>query len=411
MAQRPTVAAPALGRPEGTLVIAVLALVLFGLVMVYSSSSATAVLSNGSPTDLLIRQTLYAVLGLGAYLVFVRMSPKGLARLGTPLLGLSILLLLVVLVPGLGTTTNGSTRWIAVGGLFQVQPSEIAKLAIILWLAQAISRDPGALRRAEGLIPLLGVSAAVSALVLAEPDLGTAATIFVVVLAMLAVAGARGSHLMVVTASAGTLAAFAIMAAPYRRARLTTFLDPWSDPDGAGFQSVQAQLAVASGKLTGVGLGDGLQKVFYLPEAPTDMILATVGEELGVLGIFGVLAALVVVLISGYRIALAARDRHLQVIAAGLTTLIAVQAFFNAGAVLGLLPITGVPLPYVSFGGNSLVVLLASTGILVNIGRRSAAPGLRVVGGSDTRTDRRGRNRRARGARARDRQRAVGARG
>ncbi len=391
--------------------IAVLALVLFGLVMVYSSSSATAVLSNGSPTDLLIRQTIYAALGLGAYFVFARMSPTGLARLGTPLLGVSTLLLLLVLVPGLGTTTNGSTRWIAVGGLFQIQPSEIAKLAIILWLAQAIARDPGALRKGAGLVPLIGISAAVSALVLAEPDLGTATTIFVVVLAMLAVAGARGSHLLVVTASAGALATFAIMAAPYRRARLTTFLDPWSDPDGAGFQSVQAQLAVASGKLTGVGLGDGLQKVFYLPEAPTDMILATVGEELGVLGIFGVLAALVVVVISGYRIALAARDRHLQVVAAGLTTLIAVQAFFNAGAVLGLLPITGVPLPYVSFGGNSLVVLLASTGILVNIGRRSATPGLRVVGGSDTRSDRRRRNGRARSAGARDRKSAVSARG
>jgi cell division protein FtsW len=338
------------------------------------------------------------------------MSPAGLRRLGTPLLGISVVLLLLVLVPGLGTTTNGSTRWIAVGGLFQIQPSEIAKFAIILWLAQAVARDPAGLRRGEGLAPLIGISAAVSALILVEPDLGTAATVFVVVLAMLAVAGARASHLLMVTAGAGALAMFAIIAAPYRRARLTTFLDPWSDPDGAGFQSVQAQLAVASGKLTGVGLGDGLQKVFYLPEAPTDMILATVGEELGVLGIFGVLAALVVVVISGYRIALAARERHLQVVAAGLTTLIAVQAFFNAGAVLGLLPITGVPLPYVSFGGNSLIVLLASTGILVNIGRRSAKPGLRVVSGSDARPDRGGRHGRARGAGARDRGRAVGAR-
>jgi cell division protein FtsW len=403
-------AAPRLGRPESTLGIAVLALVLFGLVMVYSSSSATAVLSDGSPTGLLVRQTIYALIGFGAYLAFTRMSPAGMRRLGTPLLGVSAVLLLLVLVPGLGTTTNGSTRWIAVGGLFQIQPSEIAKLAIVLWLAQAIARDPAGVRRGEGILPLIGVAAAVSALVLVEPDLGTAATIFVVVLAMLAVAGARASHVLAITASAAALAVIAIAAAPYRRARLTTFLDPWSDPDGAGFQSVQAQLAVASGKLTGVGLGDGLQKVFYLPEAPTDMILATVGEELGVLGIFAVLAALVVVIISGYRIALAARERHLQVVAAGLTTLIAVQALFNAGAVLGLLPITGVPLPYVSFGGNSLIVLLASTGILVNIGRRSAAPGLRVVGGSDARADRRGRNRRPRRAGARDRGRAVGAR-
>jgi cell division protein FtsW len=400
-----------MGRPEQALTIAVLALVLFGLVMVYSSSSATAVLSDGSPTGLLARQAIYALLGFGAFLAFRRMSPEGLGRLGTPLLAISAALLILVLVPGLGTSVNGSTRWIAVGGLFQIQPSEIAKLAIVLWLAQAVARDPGALRRPSGLVPLLGVTAAICTLVLVEPDLGTAATIFIVVLAMLAVAGARTSHLMVVAGASVALALVAIAAAPYRRARLTAFLDPWSDPDGAGFQSVQAQLAVASGKLTGVGLGDGLQKVFYLPEAPTDMILATVGEELGVFGILAVLAAICVIVISGFRIAFAAGERHLQVLAAGLTTLIAVQAAFNAGAVLGMLPITGVPLPFVSFGGNSLVVLLASTGILVNIAGRSARPGLRVVGGRDARGHRGGRHRRPRGAGARDRRRAVGARG
>ena len=411
MPPRRSAGAQGLGRPEGTLALAVLALVLFGLVMVYSSSSATAVLSNGSPTDLLVRQAIYALIGVGAYMLFARMSPAGLRRVSTPMLGVAAVLLMLVLVPGVGTTTNGSTRWLAVGGLFQIQPSEIAKLAIILWLAQAIARDPGGVRRGEGVVPLLAVPAVICALVLVEPDLGTAATIFVIALAILAVAGARLTHLFAVTAAAGVLAIIAIAAAPYRRARLTTFIDPWSDPDGAGFQSVQAQLAVASGKLTGVGLGDGLQKVFYLPEAPTDMILATVGEELGVLGILGVLAALAVVLVSGFRIAVGARDRHQQVLAAGLTTLIGVQAFFNAGAVLGILPITGVPLPYVSFGGNSLIVLLASTGILVNIGRRSRAPALRVVGGSGARRDRRGGDRRTRDAGPRHRRRAVGARG
>ena len=393
------------------LTISVFALVLFGLVMVYSSSSATAVLSQGSPTDLLVRQVIYAILGFGAYIFFRRISPAGLARLATPLLGVSVLLLILVLIPGVGTTANGSTRWIGVGGLMQVQPSEVAKLAVVLWLAQAIARAPASLRRADGLVPLLGITAAVSALVLLEPDLGTASAIFVVALAVLAVAGARMSHLAVVTGGALGLALIAIAMAPYRRARLTAFMDPWSDPDGAGFQSVQAQLAVASGKLTGVGVGDGLQKVFYLPEAPTDMILATVGEELGVVGILGVLIALGAVVVSGYRIAFSAPDRHQQAIAAGLTTLIATQAVFNAGAVLGMLPITGVPLPYVSFGGNNLIVLLASTGILVNISRRSAKPSLRVVGGSDSRSDRRGGDGRARNAGTRPRRSAVSARG
>ena len=411
MTRRAATTPAGVGRPEAVLTISVFALVLFGLVMVYSSSSATAVLSQGSPTGLLVRQSIYAVLGLGAFFLFRRISPTGLARLATPLLAASALLLLIVLIPGFGTTANGSTRWLSVGGVIQIQPSEIAKLALVLWLAQAIARSPGSLRRVDGLVPLVGITAAISALVLVEPDLGTASAIFIVVLAVLAVAGARTMHLAAITGGALGLALIAISMAPYRRARLTAFLDPWSDPDGAGFQSVQAQLAVASGKLTGVGVGDGLQKVFYLPEAPTDMILATVGEELGVIGILGVLIALGAVILSGYRIAFGAPDRHLQIIAAGLTTLIATQVVFNAGAVLGLLPITGVPLPYVSFGGNNLIVLLASTGILVNISRRSAQPHLRVVGGSHSRGDRRGRDRRARDAGSRPRRGALSAGG
>lgn len=399
------------GRPEQALGIAVLALVLFGLVMVYSSSSARAVLSESSPTELLARQAVFALIGVGAFLVFRRVSPERLARLGTPfLLGTGVLLALV-LIPGMGSTVNGSQRWISIGGLFQLQPSELAKLAVILWIAQAVARDPRSLRGGEGLVPLVAVPAVVCALVLLEPDLGTTITIFSVVLAMLLVAGAQARHLVVIAGSAVALAIIAGLAAPYRRARLTSFLDPWSDPDGAGFQSVQAQLAVASGKLSGVGLGDGTQKVFYLPEAPTDMILATVGEELGLLGVAGVLVALTVIALSGFRIALAAPSRQLQVTAAGITSLITIQAVFNAGAVLGVLPITGVPLPFVSFGGNSLVVLLASTGILVNIAQRSSRPGLRVVGGHGARRDRGGGDRRPRRAGAGHRRGAVAARG
>ena len=161
---------------------------------------------------------------------------------------------------------------------------------------------------------------------------------------------------------------------PYRRERFFTFLDPWSDPNGAGFQSVQAQVAIGAGGLHGVGLGDGVQKAFYLPEAHTDMILATVGEELGLIGVMAVLAAFALFAVAGYRIALGARDLHQQVLAAGLTTLVVMQAAINIGAVVGVLPVTGVPLPFVSFGGSSLIILLASTGILVNIGRRSHAP-------------------------------------
>ena len=381
---------PRQARPEHLLTASVLALVLFGLVMVYSSSSSTALLSEGNTTGLLWRQVAYAGIGFAAYLAFSRISPLTLAKLGPVLVATSGVLLLLVLVPGVGVSAKGSTRWLSLGSYAQIQPSEIAKFAIVLWLAQAIARDPTRIGTPGGLVPYLGVAAGLSFLILVEPDLGTAATLMMVTIGLLAAAGARMRHLGALVGAGLLLCMIAIAAAPYRRERLLSFLDPWSDPEGSGFQAVQAQLAVASGGIDGVGLGSGLQKAFYLPEAHTDMILATVGEELGVLGILGVLTALGLVVVAGYRIAMMAPDRHQRLLAAGLTTLIAVQGVVNAGAVLGAMPITGVPFPYVSFGGNSLIVLLASAGILVNIGRRGAQSRPRLTLVNEGRDRRRG---------------------
>lgn len=358
-------------RPESLLSATVLGLVCFGLVMVFSTSSATALLNDGDPLGLAIRQGLYALAGLGAFAVFARMSPDGLRRLGPPALGVSGFLLLVVLVPSIGMTVNGSRRWISLGGLGQLQPSELAKLALALWVAQAVVRPPAKLTTWKGLTPFLVVTGILALLILVEPDMGTAMTFSAIAFAMLVVAGARLKHLGQIVAVGIGLATIAMLAEPYRRERFFTFLDPWSDPNGSGFQSVQAQIALGSGGLHGVGLGDGVQKAFYLPEAHTDMILATVGEELGLIGVVAVLAAFGLFALAGFRIALGARDLHQQVLAAGLTTLVVMQAAINIGAVVGVLPVTGVPLPFVSFGGSSLIILLACTGILVNIGRRS----------------------------------------
>jgi cell division protein FtsW len=240
-----------------------------------------------------------------------------------------------------------------------------------------------------GLVPFLGVTGAVALLILVEPDMGTAAVVVLVAVSMLIVAGARLRHLGGLAVGLGFLALVAIAMAPYRRERLLAFLDPWHDPSGVGFQTIQAQVAFGSGGLGGVGLGDGLQKAFYLPEAHTDMILATVGEELGLLGVMAVVIAFGVVAVAGYRIALGAGDLHRQLLAAGLTTMVVAQAAINMGAVLGVMPVTGVPLPFVSYGGSSLVILLASTGILVNIAQRSrSVPRLRVVPGRDASGDR-----------------------
>jgi cell division protein FtsW len=398
--------------PERLLTGVVLALVSFGLVMVYSSSSATALLNDGDPLGTVTRQGAYALVGLGAYAVFARMSPEGMTRLAPPALAVAAFLLLVVLVPSIGTQVNGSRRWIPLGPLGQLQPSELAKLALALWVAQAVARAPGRLRTPKGLLPFLLVTGAIALLILIEPDMGTAVTLCAMAVTVLIVAGARIRHLGTIVAVGALLAVVAILAEPYRRERLMAFLDPWSDPDGAGFQSVQAQVALGSGGLSGVGLGDGVQKAFYLPEAHTDMILATVGEELGLIGVLAVLVAFALWGLAGYRIALNAADLHQQALAAGLTTLVLAQAAINVGAVVGVMPVTGVPLPFVSFGGSSLIVLLACAGLLVNIGRRSHSTGRRLAAVSGRAgADRRGRDGRARGAGAGGGRRAARAGG
>jgi len=396
--------------PDRVLSATVLALVCFGLVMVFSTSSATALLSDGDPLGLALRQAVYALLGLAAFTAFTRMSPEGMKRLGPPALAFSAFLLLIVLVPSIGAEVNGARRWIPLGGLGNLQPSEVAKLALALWVAQALARPTARLTTPAGLAPFLLVTGVIAVLILIEPDMETAVICFAITLTMLLVAGARMKHLGVLVGVGAALATVAMLAAPYRRQRFFSFLDPWADPDGAGFQSVQAQIAVGSGGLHGVGLGDGVQKAFYLPEAHTDMILATVGEELGLIGVMAVLAAFVLFAVCGYRIALGARDLHQQVLAAGLTTFVVMQAVINIGAVLGLLPVAGVPLPFVSFGGSSLIMLLACTGILVNIGRRSPRHTGRLAAVADPAGDDRGRGHgRPRDARAGGGRRAPGA--
>ena len=239
---------------------------------------------------LAIRQGAYALVGLGAYALMVRMPPESIRRLGPVALAVSGFLLLVVLVPSIGMTVNGSRRWISLGGLGQLQPSELAKVALALWLAGYVATAKGRLRTPGGLAPPLIVTGVLGLLILIEPDMGTASSLCVVGLAMLVVAGARMRHIGAVVGTLFMLATIAMLAEPYRRERFFTFLDPWADPNGSGFQSVQAQVAIGSGGLHGVGLGDGVQKAFYLPEAHTDMILATVGEELGLIGVLAVLA-------------------------------------------------------------------------------------------------------------------------
>jgi cell division protein FtsW len=347
------------------LILITLALVAFGLVMVYSATSASAAISDGNPNSYLERQAFYAVIGIVLMLVFSRIDYRLLKRLA-PLLVLGSLALCAAVL-ALGTAVNGARRWVAFGPVV-FQPSELAKLALAVWCAWFLTRRgaPQSLRELARPIGLLvGIFCV---LLLAEPDLGTAIALVLMLAGMLAVAGTPVRTLLAGSVIVGSVALAATWFEPYRRARIFSFINPWHDSQGAGYQTVQAMIGLASGGIFGVGLGHGVQKIFYLPEAHTDMIFAVIGEELGLVGTFAVIAAYGALAYIGLRIALRCRDPFGKTLATGLVTLICAQAAVNLAAVLGLAPLTGIPLPFVSYGGSNLVVALVSIGILLNIG-------------------------------------------
>jgi len=376
------------------LVLVTLALVAFGLVMVYSASSARALLGSDDPAYYLKRQALYAVAGLVALVLLSRTDYRRLRHAAGPLLLASFVLLVAVLA--VGTAVNGARRWIPLGTL-TFQPSELAKLALALWIAGLLARRPAPQTLADLVRPIGLVVGAACALILVEPDLGSALAIVIMVAAILLVAGTPVRTLATGSGIAGMLVLAAIWFEPYRRARIFSFIDPWHDPQGAGFQSVQAMIALGSGGIFGVGLGESVQKIYYLPEASTDMIFAIVGEELGLVGVLAVIGAFALFAYAGLNIALHCHDPFGKRLAAGLTALVCGQAAVNVSAVMGLAPLTGVPLPFVSYGGSSLVVNLASVGILLNIAVNHGVAAVSEV------PDRRRRNSRSRPARARGR--------
>ena len=393
------------------LLTATLCLLAFGAVMVYSASSARALLQGqGDGTVFLVRYLTYGALGLVGMHVVARRGLDGVVRLTGPLLAFAFVCLVAVKVPGVGVSVNGARRWIGAGPL-QFQPSEIAKLALVLYGAKLLAQRPGRVRTPRDVTPLLVVAGTAILLVASQPDLGTALVMAFTVTALLVAAGMPIRFLAIGAGALALLVLLYALSEPYRRARLTTFLDPWAHAGDAGFQAVQGQIALGSGGLFGRGIGQSVQKIFYLPEAHTDFILAIIGEELGVAGVFGVLCLYGLLAFAGLRVARRATGAYAKLLAAGLTSLILSQACLNIFAVLGLAPLTGVPLPFISYGSTNLTVLLASMGLLLNVAAGGRAQ-LKVVTGS-RRDGAHGRDRRrrdggARGARARGRRRAAG---
>lgn len=368
-----TRAKPQSSLEQRILLTATLCLLAFGIVMVYSASSASGVLEGGSGSSYLLKFALYGGLGL---LVMRFLSRGGVARLQGvvgPFLMASLLLVLAVHVPGLGVSVNGAKRWIGRGPLI-FQPSELLKLSLVLYSATIIARRPRQVLDLKELAkPLLLVVGAALLLVASQPDIGTAMVITFTIVAMLLAAGIPLRSLAILLGTVLGLVIIVALAVPYMRARLTSFLDPWAHRYESGFQSVQGQIAIGSGGLFGVGPGRSVQKIFYLPEAPTDFILAVIGEELGVVGICALLSLYGMIAYAGLRAAKAARSLHSALVAVGVTSLIVSEAVLNVFAVLGLAPLTGVPLPFVSYGASNLIVMLASMGLLMDVASGGSA--------------------------------------
>lgn len=370
---------PAASRPIGRrntrfVVLGFLAMLLsmLGLVFVMSASSVTDLRTHGDSWFHFKRQMLWFGFGLVAMIATMRLDYRKLRVVSRPLMAVTVVLLVAVTLPGVGLSANGARRWLGVGGL-TFQPTELAKLAVLLFAADTLSR-PG--RRPENLRttlrPVLVILAVVSMLVMLQPDLGSALVIVFIALAVLYYSGTHLGVMAGIGAAGLSCAVGLAFAASYRRDRIFGALDPFSDPLNTGWQSLQSAIAIANGGLSGVGLGASRGKWGFLPFAHTDFIYAIIAEEIGLFGGTLVVLAFLAIGVVGMSTALHARDRFGQLLAAGITSWIVLQALVNISAVLGLVPITGIPLPFLSFGGTSLLITMASFGVLLNIARQTS---------------------------------------
>jgi cell division protein FtsW len=355
--------------PDAVLIGSVATLVAIGLIMVFSASSAAAVALHHDGAYFLKRQAIWLVLALVAAFAAYRIDYPKLRKLAPFALLGSLALLLLVLVPHVGILAGGARRWLGAGPL-SFEPSEFAKLALVLYLASALATKGDRVRSfTSGVAPLAGVGALLAMLVVRQPDFGTASLLAFTAVAMLFAAGARLVHLIMVGLVTLPWAAFMIMHDAYKRARILAFINPWKDAQDKGFQIVQSLLALGSGGPFGVGLGFSRQKFFWLPEAHTDFIGAIIGEELGFIGLVAIIGLFIVFAYRASRIALTAPDRFGFFLTVGCMAMIVIQAFISIGVVSASWPVTGVPLPFISFGGSSLIVSLVAVALVANVGR------------------------------------------
>ena len=340
-----------------------------GVVMIYSASSIPMWQNIGESAGLLKKQILYLMVGFVAMFIAMAIDYQKLRRFTKPLLVIAVLPLILVLIPGFSREVGGAKRWLHIFGL-NYQPSEFVKIALIIYMADFINRKNKYLKSfLEGFVPPMVVLGFVTLLVLLQPDLGTAISLVVLVFTMLFVSGVRPSHLFLSLLGAFPILYILVFSVPYRRARILAFLNPWLDPKGSGFQIIQSQIALGSGGLLGIGLGQGRQKLFYLPAAHTDFIFSIIGEELGFLGAACIILLFIFLIWKMSRIVYAVSDLFGRLIAIGVMTLISFSAVVNIGVSLGCLPTKGLPLPFISYGGSSLIFHMVAMGLLLNVSK------------------------------------------
>ena len=361
------------GHYDSSLFAAILALIIISVVMVYSSSSVVALTSYDDAAYFARRQLIWAVAGLLVMAVTMRMDHRllGEQRVVMAILLVSLLLLAATLAPGIGRTVNGSRRWLRFG-LLSFQPSELAKVALVIYLSYSIARKGERIRDfMNGIMPAYVVAGVFMATAALQPDFGTTMTIALVAGIMLFAGGANVLHLGATVLAGLPFIYIAVYHTAYRTRRIFAFLDPWADPHGSGHQIIQSFLAFGSGGIFGRGLGEGRQKLLFLPERHSDFIYAVIGEELGLIGALAVLALFLFLLWRGVRIALSANERFSRLLAFGITLLVCLQALINMAVVTGLFPTKGIALPLVSYGGSSMVITLGALGVLLNISRET----------------------------------------
>ncbi len=360
------------GEPDYVLLSAALMLVVLGLIAVFSSSYAIGVVNHGDANFFIRRQAIWALLGLVGLVAAMSINYRLLMRLSPLLMLAAIAGLVAVFVPALSVTAEGSARWISVGPV-TAQPSEFAKLAVLVYLAAWLAaKGPTVRNFALGVAPYIGMVGLVTALVLLEPDLGTAALIALITGTLLFVSGARLLHIAALVLSAAGFTGALVLVGGYGAARILSFTSAESYPQGLGFQTLQMLQALGSGGLTGLGLGVSRQKFFYLPASHTDGVLAIIGEELGYIGVAVVLGLFALLLWRGLRVVQRAADPFGSLLAAGVLAWIAFQMLINVGGVTRSIPLTGIPLPLVSYGGSSLLMTMIAIGVLLSVSRYAA---------------------------------------